>query len=78
MSQAESVVYWTEYVLRHKGAPHLKSQALNLRWYQYYLLDVLAVLLVIIFVVIFTTREMCKSIYMYGIIFCQNYKPKPE
>nr|WIG62511.1 UDP-glucuronosyltransferase 2B2-like protein [Rhopalosiphum padi] len=32
MSPAESVVYWTEYVVRHKGAPHLKSHALNLTW----------------------------------------------
>ncbi|XP_060871444.1 UDP-glucosyltransferase 2-like [Metopolophium dirhodum] len=37
----ESVVYWTEYVLRHKGAPHLKSHALNLRWYEYFSLGVL-------------------------------------
>ncbi|VVC25562.1 Hypothetical protein CINCED_3A018273 [Cinara cedri] len=39
MSPQQSVVYWTEYVIRHKGAPHLKSQALNLTWYQYLLLD---------------------------------------
>jgi len=32
MSPAESVVYWTEYVIRHKGAPHLKSHSLNLTW----------------------------------------------
>jgi len=37
MSPAESFflkVYWTEYVLRHNGKPHLKTQALNLTWYQ--------------------------------------------
>jgi len=37
-------VYWTEYVIRHKGAPHLRSAALDLAWYQYFLLDVIAVL----------------------------------
>ncbi|KAE9540022.1 hypothetical protein AGLY_005274 [Aphis glycines] len=42
MSPESLVVYWTEYVLRHHGAPHLKSCALNLTWYQYYLLDVMA------------------------------------
>lgn len=42
MSPKSLVVYWTEYVLRHHGAPHLKSCALNLKWYQYYLLDVMA------------------------------------
>ncbi|CAI6350993.1 unnamed protein product [Macrosiphum euphorbiae] len=42
MSPEKSVAYWTEYVIRHKGAPHLKSQALNLTWYQYFLLDIIA------------------------------------
>jgi glucuronosyltransferase len=37
-------VYWTEYVIRHNGAPHLRSAVLDLAWYQYFLLDVIAVL----------------------------------
>ncbi|XP_022169379.1 UDP-glucuronosyltransferase 2B15-like isoform X2 [Myzus persicae] len=53
MSPAESVVYWTEYVLRHKGAPHLKSHALNLTWYQYFLVNVISTFLFIAFVVLF-------------------------
>lgn len=35
-------VYWIEYVLRHKGAPHLRSPALDLSLSQYLLLDVIA------------------------------------
>jgi glucuronosyltransferase len=35
-------VYWTEYVIRHKGAPHLRSAVLELAWYQYEQLDVIA------------------------------------
>ncbi|XP_047000814.1 UDP-glucosyltransferase 2-like [Schistocerca americana] len=38
----EEAVYWVEYVLRHKGAPHLRSAVLDLAWYQYLLLDVAA------------------------------------
>ncbi|XP_049767214.1 UDP-glycosyltransferase UGT5-like [Schistocerca cancellata] len=38
----QEVVYWTEYVVRHKGAPHMRSAALELCWYQRLLLDVLA------------------------------------
>ncbi|XP_050548485.1 UDP-glycosyltransferase UGT5-like, partial [Daktulosphaira vitifoliae] len=44
MSPAETVVYWTNYVIRHKGAPHLKLQALKLSWYQFFLLDVISVI----------------------------------
>ncbi|XP_070066402.1 UDP-glycosyltransferase UGT4 [Drosophila virilis] len=37
-----SAVYWIEYVIRHKGAPHMRSAGLDLRWYQFYLLDVIS------------------------------------
>ncbi|XP_063234826.1 UDP-glycosyltransferase UGT5-like [Bacillus rossius redtenbacheri] len=43
----EQAVFWVEYVLRHNGARHLRSAALDLAWYQYYLLDVAAVLLAV-------------------------------
>ena len=40
----EQAVYWTEYVIRHKAAPHFRSAVLDLAWYQYFHLDVTAVL----------------------------------
>ena len=39
-------IYWTEYVIRHGGAEHLKSNATRLSFTQYYLIDVIVVLLV--------------------------------
>ncbi|PNF23012.1 UDP-glucuronosyltransferase 2B33 [Cryptotermes secundus] len=44
LTPLEQAVFWTEYVIRHKGAPHMRSAALDLTWYQYFLLDVIAVL----------------------------------
>ncbi|XP_060838848.1 UDP-glycosyltransferase UGT5-like isoform X2 [Rhopalosiphum padi] len=44
MSPLETAVYWTEYVIRHKGAPELRSAAVGMPWYQYYLIDVLVVI----------------------------------
>ncbi|XP_034654248.1 UDP-glucuronosyltransferase 2B13 isoform X1 [Drosophila subobscura] len=38
----KSAVYWIEYVIRHKGAPHMRSAGLDLNWFQFYLLDVIA------------------------------------
>lgn len=38
----DTAVFWVEYVLRHKGAPHMQSQAVHLNWIQYHSLDVLA------------------------------------
>lgn len=40
----ETAVYWTEYVLRHRGTL-LSPASKDLFWFQYYLLDVLAVVL---------------------------------
>ena len=44
----EQAVYRMEYVIRHNGAPHLRSGALDVTWYQYLLLDVIAVLVLVI------------------------------
>jgi glucuronosyltransferase len=41
----ERAVFWTEYVLRHGGTP-LRSVSTELPWYQYLLLDVIAVLFI--------------------------------
>lgn len=47
MSPQNTAIFWTEYVIRHGGAPHMRSAALDLAWYQYLLLDVIAFILVI-------------------------------
>jgi len=78
MSPAESVVYWTEYVVRHKGALHLKTQAFNLTWYQYILLDVVVVILIVIFLVIFITYKVFKIIYNKLSKNVRAIKPKSE
>jgi glucuronosyltransferase len=45
LTPLEQAVFWTEYMIRHKGAPHVRSAVFDLTWYQYFLLDVIAVLL---------------------------------
>ncbi|CAL4065552.1 unnamed protein product, partial [Meganyctiphanes norvegica] len=42
----ERAVFWTEYVIRHQGAPHLKSPSVQLSWIQYFMIDAIIVLLV--------------------------------
>jgi glucuronosyltransferase len=38
----ERAVFWVEYVMRHNGAPHLRSPARDLNIIQYHSLDVIA------------------------------------
>ncbi|CAG7831929.1 unnamed protein product, partial [Allacma fusca] len=37
----DTAIFWTEYLLRHKGARHLRSAARNLNFFQYHSLDVI-------------------------------------
>lgn len=78
MSPEKSIVYWTEYVHRHKGAPHLKSHALELTWYQYFLLDVIAAILICIFIILFISYNILKVTYKYSLVYLQNTKIKSD
>jgi len=66
-SPLDTAVYWTEYVIRHKGAPHLQSAAVHLTWYQYYLLDVTAVLLLAVIFILAVVYHLFKC--CLGLIF---------
>jgi glucuronosyltransferase len=60
-------VFWTEYVIRHNGAPHMRSAVLDLTWYQYFLLDVIAVLLLAVgsalFLLSLVLRAVLKQVW---------------
>jgi hypothetical protein len=49
----DRAVFWTEYLLRHKGAPHLRSPARDLNYFQYHSLDVIAFLFVSVLTVLY-------------------------
>ncbi|XP_078684849.1 UDP-glucuronosyltransferase 2C1-like isoform X1 [Branchiostoma floridae x Branchiostoma belcheri] len=46
-SPMERAVWWIEHVIKHGGLSHLRARAVELPWYQYYLLDVAAFLLAV-------------------------------
>uniref|UniRef100_A0A8D8CYC2 UDP-glucuronosyltransferase n=2 Tax=Culex pipiens TaxID=7175 RepID=A0A8D8CYC2_CULPI len=58
-------VFWIEYVIRHRGAKHLKSAAVRMPWYRYLLLDLAAATAVAIYVSIWLTKhaigKVCKK-----------------
>lgn len=61
----DRAVWWTEYVIRHKGAPHLRSSARDLNFFQLHSLDTLAVLfgvpLLIIVILIKLSSRLIRS-----------------
>ncbi|XP_073074060.1 UDP-glucuronosyltransferase 1A1-like [Manis javanica] len=59
MEPLDLAVFWVEFVMRHKGAPHLRPAAHDLTWYQYHSLDVMGFLLAIVLAVVFITYKCC-------------------
>ena len=63
MSALEEAVYWVEYVIKFRGAPFLRSSGVDLPWYQFWLIDVVAFLLitstVVILIAMYVIRGIC-------------------
>ncbi|KAJ8959705.1 hypothetical protein NQ318_021897 [Aromia moschata] len=47
MTGLEKAIWWVEYVLRNKGAKHLRNPAADVPLYQYYLLDVIGLFMLL-------------------------------
>ncbi|XP_046662555.1 UDP-glucosyltransferase 2-like [Homalodisca vitripennis] len=75
----DTAVYWTEYVLRHRGAPQLRCQLADLPWYRFLLLDVIAVLVLGMLASIFTVRTIIKyALYSVICVYRRTEKSKDD
>ncbi|XP_070691655.1 UDP-glucuronosyltransferase 2A2-like [Pempheris klunzingeri] len=67
MKPLDSALYWIEFVMRHKGAAHLRAQSYRLPWYSYHSVDVLLLLaaaLLLLLSTIFTLmRCVCSTVF---------------
>ncbi|XP_075277417.1 UDP-glucuronosyltransferase 2C1 isoform X4 [Opisthocomus hoazin] len=59
----DRAVFWIEFVMRHKGAKHLRPAAHHLTWYQYHCLDVLAFLFTCAAIAVFILVKCCLFCY---------------
>lgn len=62
MTPTETAVYWVEYVVKHKGAPHMRTAGLDLNWFAYHSLDVFGFLLAVFVLVIYGMKILVFSI----------------
>ncbi|XP_049956922.1 UDP-glucosyltransferase 2-like [Schistocerca serialis cubense] len=61
----DNAVWWIEYVIRQNGAPHMRSAALDLSWWQLLLLDVIGFVVAmasIVVYVLFKAATYCKRL----------------
>ncbi|XP_043511571.1 UDP-glucosyltransferase 2-like [Frieseomelitta varia] len=61
----KNLAWWTEYVIRTKGAPHLRSSITFQSWYQRYDLDVIAFLTIVVFLIASSTLYLIAKIVVY-------------
>ncbi|KAK6322898.1 hypothetical protein J4Q44_G00076900 [Coregonus suidteri] len=59
MKPLDTAVFWIEFVMRNKGAKHLRVESHNLSWYQYHCLDVAAALLSVVALIIIVSVKTC-------------------
>ncbi|KAK4879422.1 hypothetical protein RN001_007568 [Aquatica leii] len=72
MAGLEKVIWWTEYVIRHKGATHLRSPFLDVPLYQFLLLDVVGVLIALFILLILVFYFVAR--WETSRVRCENFK----
>lgn len=75
MHPLDTAVYWVEFVMRHKGASHLRTESYKMSWYAYYSVDVISLLLA---VVLMLAAVVVGSIRFLCLRLCRRRKPKQE
>lgn len=55
----DKAAFWIEYVIRHNGARHMQSPAVHLNVLQYYMVDVLAFIFVILYAIVKIIAILC-------------------
>ncbi|XP_075036528.1 UDP-glucuronosyltransferase 1A5-like isoform X6 [Mixophyes fleayi] len=67
-------VHWVEFVMKHKGAPHLRPAAHDLNWIQYHSIDVFGFLLAILVTTLFLIIKCCSFTFRR----CCGRKSRPK
>ncbi|XP_034110395.1 UDP-glycosyltransferase UGT5 [Drosophila albomicans] len=57
----DEAMFWIDYVIEHRGAPHLVSPGLDLPWYKFYLLDIIGLALAAILLPILGLLLFCRK-----------------
>ena len=63
--QSQEIQRWVNYLIFHQGAFHLQSKEHDLTWYQYYLLDVVCILLILLAAVGFLLFHILSAIFRF-------------
>ena len=75
MNAQDSAVFWVEYVIRHRGAPHLHYPGADLNFFQFNSIDVILFLFAVFYVIIKVLKTICSKLCCSG---GESQKKKPK
>lgn len=75
MKPLDRAMFWIEFVMRHKGAKHLRTESYKMSRIQYHSIDVVAFLLAVVLFACFVFFSTMK--FLWRIVFCRR-KVKKE
>uniref|UniRef100_A0AAY4ESH8 UDP-glucuronosyltransferase n=1 Tax=Denticeps clupeoides TaxID=299321 RepID=A0AAY4ESH8_9TELE len=75
MKPLDQAIFWIEFVMRHKGAAHLRTESYKMPWYAYHSLDVIGFLAFMAFTAVFLTVISIRYLFCR---FCLKRKMKYE
>ncbi|XP_066259818.1 UDP-glycosyltransferase UGT5-like [Euwallacea similis] len=78
INSKESAIYWVNYVVRHKGAEHLKVAGVKLPLYQHLLLDIVIPLIILLHVSVYFSIKVIRFAYKVRIKSKGEKSKKPK
>ena len=70
VSPMDTAIFWIEYVIRNKGAAHLRPAAFSLPWYSYFCLDVAVFIMAVIGALVWAT------VLFFKVLCCRRFRKK--
>ncbi|XP_038847864.1 UDP-glucuronosyltransferase 2C1-like isoform X1 [Salvelinus namaycush] len=75
MEPLDTALFWIEFVMRHKGAAHLRTESYRMPWYSYHSVDVMVFLLAVLLLIMLTTVAIIRCLCFR---MCSRLKIKHE
>ncbi|XP_037027840.1 UDP-glucosyltransferase 2-like isoform X2 [Bradysia coprophila] len=63
MTPMNTMVYWSEYVIRHRGAPHLRAPRIDLNYIQYHNVDVFVAIFCFIMLYVYAVKWTMHKVF---------------
>ncbi|XP_057185551.1 UDP-glucuronosyltransferase 2A1-like [Triplophysa rosa] len=63
MKPLDRAVFWIEFVMRNRGAPHLRTQSFRMSWIAYHSIDVILTLTVAVFIFVYFSMYVIRRFF---------------